>query len=58
MTRPARRRSERGMVTTEYAVGTVAACSFAGICLYPVLTSAWMRDLLFTLLRAALVLWW
>jgi hypothetical protein len=51
-------RSESGMVTAEYAVGTIAACSIAGICLYPVLTSPWMRALLLTLLRAALESWW
>lgn len=32
------RTSEAGMTTAEYAVGTVAACGFAGI-LYKILTS-------------------
>jgi hypothetical protein len=45
-------------VTAEYAVGTIAACSIAGVCLYPILTSPWMRELLLTLLRAALEPWW
>ena len=53
-----RLRSERGMVTAEYAVGTIAACSIAGVCLYPILTSSWTRELLLTLLRAALSPWW
>ena len=55
---PQGRRSERGMVTAEYAVGTIAACSIAGVCLYPILTSPWMRELLLTLVRNALELWW
>jgi hypothetical protein len=58
MAPPDRPRSERGMVTAEYAVGTIAACSIAGVCLYPILTSPWMRELLLTLLRAALEPWW
>jgi hypothetical protein len=32
------RHSDRGMTTAEYAVGTVAACGFAGV-LYKVVTS-------------------
>jgi hypothetical protein len=52
------RRSERGMVTAEYAVGTIAACSVAGICMYPIVTSPWMRELLLALLRAVLESWW
>lgn len=55
---PDRRRSQRGMVTADYAVGTIAACGIAGICLYPILTSPWVRELLLTLLRTALELWW
>jgi hypothetical protein len=31
-------RSDRGMATAEYAVGTVAACGFGGI-LYKIVTS-------------------
>jgi hypothetical protein len=38
-------RSERGMTTAEYAVGTVATCGFAGI-LGKVLTQPWVGDLL------------
>jgi uncharacterized protein DUF4244 len=40
-----RRRDERGMTTAEYAVGTVSACSFAGI-LYKILTSGFGEKLL------------
>lgn len=46
MKTPMRRaRSERGMTTAEYAVGTVAACGFAGI-LGKILTQPWVGDLL------------
>ncbi|MBA3308492.1 MAG: DUF4244 domain-containing protein [Nocardioidaceae bacterium] len=38
-------RDEQGMNTAEYAVGTVSACSFAGI-LYKILTSDWAQGLL------------
>lgn len=41
----ARRRNDRGMTTAEYAVGTVSACSFAGI-LYKILTSGFGEKLL------------
>ena len=58
MTPTARRRSQRGMVTAEYAVGTVAACSIAGLCLYPIFSSPWMREMLLTLFRTALEAWW
>ncbi|PZF79837.1 DUF4244 domain-containing protein [Jiangella anatolica] len=40
-----RLRSERGMTTAEYAVGTVAACGFGGI-LYKILTSEPVQGLL------------
>lgn len=40
-------RSDAGMTTAEYAVGTVAACGFAGV-LYKLITS----DLVMTLLKA------
>lgn len=40
-----RRRNAGGMTTAEYAVGTVSACSFAGI-LYKILTSDFGRELL------------
>jgi hypothetical protein len=48
---------QQGMVTAEYAVGTVAACSLAGICLYPILSSPWMHDLLLDLWRAVVGSW-
>ncbi len=41
---------ERGMTTAEYAVGTVSACSFAGI-LYKILTSGFGQQLLEGLLN-------
>jgi hypothetical protein len=50
-------RSESGMLTAEYAVGTIAACSLAGVCLYPVVYSPWVRDLLATLVRGLLAPW-
>ncbi|MBB5787597.1 DUF4244 domain-containing protein [Jiangella mangrovi] len=40
-----RLRSECGMTTAEYAVGTVAACGFGGI-LYKLLTSDSVQNLL------------
>lgn len=39
------KRSEAGMTTAEYAVGTVSACGFAGV-LYQLLTSSWGENLL------------
>ena len=44
------RRCQRGMCTAEYAVGTVSACSFAGI-LYKILTSGFGEKLLEGLLE-------
>ncbi|MEJ7628887.1 MAG: DUF4244 domain-containing protein [Nocardioidaceae bacterium] len=41
----AKARDEQGMTTAEYAVGTVSACSFAGI-LYKILTSGFGQQLL------------
>lgn len=38
-------RTEDGMSTAEYAVGTVSACGFAGV-LYKILTSEWGEALL------------
>ncbi|MGI8994365.1 MAG: DUF4244 domain-containing protein [Nocardioidaceae bacterium] len=38
-------RTEDGMNTAEYAVGTVGACGFAGI-LYKLLTSDWGQTML------------
>jgi len=39
------RRDDRGMTTAEYAVGTVSACSFAGI-LYKIITTGFGEKLL------------
>lgn len=47
-----RLRSERGMTTAEYAVGTVAACGFGGI-LYKLLTSESVQNLLGTVIEKA-----
>jgi Protein of unknown function (DUF4244) len=46
------RRSEQGMTTAEYAVGTVAACGFGGI-LYKLLTSDTVVELLTNVVRRA-----
>jgi hypothetical protein len=48
-----RLRSDRGMSTAEYAVGTVAACGFAGV-LYKLVTSDTVLGLLGDLLKRAL----
>ncbi len=48
-------RSESGMTTAEYAVGTVAACGFGGI-LYKILTSDEVVSLLKSILRRALTM--
>ncbi|HEU4491829.1 MAG TPA: DUF4244 domain-containing protein [Jiangellales bacterium] len=45
-------RSDRGMTTAEYAVGTVAACGFAGV-LYKLLTSDVVVTFLTEILRRA-----
>ena len=45
--------TEAGMTTAEYAVGTVAACGFAGI-LYKVVTSPEVAQLLHDLVERAL----
>lgn len=42
-------RTEDGMSTAEYAVGTVSACGFAGV-LYKILTSDWGTSLLQSIL--------
>ena len=47
------RRDEEGMTTAEYAVGTVAACGFAGI-LYQLLTSDVVTKLLSDVIKRAL----
>ncbi|MFD2083257.1 Protein of unknown function [Actinopolymorpha cephalotaxi] len=49
------RPDERGMTTAEYAVGTVAAASFAGL-LIKLLTSSEVQQLLLKLVKAALSL--
>ena len=49
------RRDDEGMSTAEYAVGTVAACGFAGI-LYKLLTSEQVLSLLTDIVRRALTL--
>lgn len=46
------RRSEQGMTTAEYAVGTVAACGFGGV-LYKLLTSETVVELLTSVVRHA-----
>lgn len=43
---------ERGMVTAEYAIGTIAAASLAGL-LITLLSSQWMQDLLKKVVEAA-----
>ena len=45
------RRSEKGMNTAEYAVGTVASCGFAGL-LFKLLTSEWAQELLEALIES------
>ena len=47
------RRNQRGMVTAEYAVGTVAAVGLGGI-LIKVLTDPQLQQLLWDLLQALL----
>ena len=47
------RRSDEGMSTAEYAVGTVAACGF-GALLFKVLTSGFVTNLLEVLISHAL----
>jgi hypothetical protein len=51
------RRSQRGMVTAEYAVGVVFACGLAGACLAPMLASPLIRSVLVVLWRHALERW-
>lgn len=45
--------AERGMATAEYAVGTVAACGFAGL-LYKILTSSQVQTLMTGIVERAL----
>lgn len=46
-------RSDRGMTTSEYAMGTIAACAFAAV-LYKVVNSAAVQDALQSLIKGAL----
>ena len=48
-----RARSDSGMTTSEYAVGTIAACAFAAV-LYKVVTSQPVMSALQSLLKGAL----
>lgn len=48
-----RGRSDGGMTTSEYAVGTIAACAFAAV-LYKVVTSPPVMSALQSLLKDAL----
>ncbi|WP_406286440.1 DUF4244 domain-containing protein [Streptomyces sp. NBC_00209] len=48
-----RSRADSGMTTSEYAVGTIAACAFAAV-LYKVVTSAAVMSQLQSLLKGAL----
>ncbi|MEU2128860.1 DUF4244 domain-containing protein [Streptomyces sp. NPDC018352] len=48
-----RARSDSGMTTSEYAVGTIAACAFAAV-LYKVVTSQPVMSALQSLLKDAL----
>lgn len=47
--------ADHGMSTAEYAVGTVAACGFAGL-LFKILTSSQVRSLLTGIVERALQL--
>ncbi|MFI1186318.1 DUF4244 domain-containing protein [Streptomyces californicus] len=47
------RRSDRGMTTSEYAVGTIAACAFAAV-LYKVVNSGPVMSALKSLVEDAL----
>ena len=51
----ARTRAEAGMSTAEYAVGTIAACAFAGL-LFKVVTGNEVRAMLAALIQKALKL--
>ena len=51
--RARRLRGDAGMVTAEYAVGTVAACGFGGV-LYKLLTNQSVLKLLTDVVRKAL----
>ncbi|MET7365349.1 DUF4244 domain-containing protein [Streptomyces sp. NPDC005566] len=47
------RRQDRGMTTSEYAVGTIAACAFAAV-LYKVVTSGPVLAAMQSLIKDAL----
>ncbi|GAB1819270.1 DUF4244 domain-containing protein [Herbidospora sp. RD11066] len=49
------RRPDAGMSTAEYAVGTIAACGFAGL-LFKVVTSPDVQQMLVSLVQKALAL--
>ena len=51
------KRSQRGMVTAEYAVGVVFACGLAGACLAPMFASPLIRSVRVVLWRHALERW-
>jgi hypothetical protein len=51
------KRSQRGMVTAEYAVGVVFACGLAAACLAPMFASPLIRSVLVVLWRHALGRW-
>ncbi|GLW98321.1 DUF4244 domain-containing protein [Microtetraspora sp. NBRC 16547] len=51
----ARTRAEAGMSTAEYAVGTIAACAFAGL-LFKIVTSGEVRGMMTALIQKALKL--
>jgi hypothetical protein len=46
-------RRDRGMTTSEYAVGTIAACAFAAV-LYKVVTSGPVQSAMQSLIKDAL----
>lgn len=46
-------RQDRGMTTSEYAVGTIAACAFAAV-LYKVVTSGPVQSAMQSLIKEAL----
>ncbi|MFI5757982.1 DUF4244 domain-containing protein [Streptomyces sp. NPDC051569] len=48
-----RSRTDAGMTTSEYAVGTIAACAFAAV-LYKIVTSAPVSDALESVIGRAL----
>ncbi|MFC4529765.1 DUF4244 domain-containing protein [Sphaerisporangium dianthi] len=53
LVRMARLRAQAGMSTAEYAVGTIAACAFAGL-LFKIVSSPEVRKMLSDLIGRAL----